>query len=301
MRFFFLEETVTRRTLTLHGSGPAVGGIVEGIPAGMLIPRGYVSHQLWRIRNQVGASRRVPKSTQVVTMHSGIVRGRTTGDPIDFTISLDAFGPEASRRLDAASGFTLRDLAVSLTCLTLVRKFLEDRRVFIGSRVLAPPGLVPEASPSVEDPHIVRWLKASCGAYKITEQADRCSGRILFVAGPPQRGLRMAGRPCAFELLVSGPRGWMRKVRPRRPALAAQLAKRLALVGPIHSVTVDESDIETRRVSLVRLRALVETRRRGGDPAPLSVVAETVIIPALARRIAGVRIVGLPEPLAQEA
>jgi hypothetical protein len=305
MRLFVLEETVTQRTLTLHvprpARGPEVRGIVEGIPAGMLIPKGYLSHQLWRIRNQVGSSGRMPKSVPVVAMLSGIARGRTTGAPIAFTISMEAFGPEASRRLDAASGFTLRGLATSITCLTLVRKFLEDRRVFIGSRVLAPSGVGPAASPSVEDPHIARWLKASCGAYKITEQADRSSGRILSVAGLPQPGRRLGGRPFAFELLVSGPSGWMHNVRPRRPEVAAQLAERLAHLAPIQSVTADESHIEGRRISLVRLRALLETRRGGGEAAPLSVVAETMIIPNLARRVAGVRIVGLPEPVALEA
>jgi chorismate synthase len=71
-----------------------------------------------------------------------------------------------------------RETAMRVACCTVVRKFLEDVGIFIGSHVLSIGTAVVSNRRSV-DRVIARYMKASCGAYKITEQADKSEVRIL--------------------------------------------------------------------------------------------------------------------------
>jgi chorismate synthase len=65
-----------------------------------------------------------------------------------------------------------------VACCTIARKLLEDVGIFIGSHVLAI-GQARVVDRTQTDRLIRRLTKASCGAYKITEEADKSGVRIL--------------------------------------------------------------------------------------------------------------------------
>lgn len=75
-------------TLTTFGEshGPAIGGVIDGVPAGQVIDIEAVQHEL--DRRKPGQSHIVTarKESDEVTFLSGIMDGRTTGTPIGFTI-----------------------------------------------------------------------------------------------------------------------------------------------------------------------------------------------------------------------
>ncbi len=75
-------------TLTSFGEshGPAIGGIIDGVPAGIAINETYIQHQLGRRRpgqSQLTTSR--PEGDRVRLL-SGIFEGQTSGAPIGFIV-----------------------------------------------------------------------------------------------------------------------------------------------------------------------------------------------------------------------
>ncbi len=74
--------------LTTFGEshGPAMGGIVDGVPAGVTIDLQRIQEELDRRRPGQSKLTTQRKETDTVTLLSGIHKGRTTGTPIGFTI-----------------------------------------------------------------------------------------------------------------------------------------------------------------------------------------------------------------------
>jgi chorismate synthase len=75
-------------TLTTFGEshGPAVGGVVDGMPAGIEIDMEFIQHELDRRRpgqSRITTSR---QEADKVELLSGIFEGRTTGAPIGFVV-----------------------------------------------------------------------------------------------------------------------------------------------------------------------------------------------------------------------
>ena len=75
-------------TLTTFGEshGPAVGGVVDGMPAGIEIDMEFIQHELDRRRpgqSHITTSR---QEADKVELLSGIFEGRTTGAPIGFVV-----------------------------------------------------------------------------------------------------------------------------------------------------------------------------------------------------------------------
>lgn len=67
--------------------GPAIGGVVDGVPAGIEIDESYIQRQLDRRRpGQSHLTTSRPEADKV-TLLSGIFNGRTTGTPIGFTVA----------------------------------------------------------------------------------------------------------------------------------------------------------------------------------------------------------------------
>ena len=75
-------------TLTTFGEshGEAVGGIVDGMPAGIEVDMDFIQHQLNRRRpgqSQITTQRKEPDHVELL---SGVYQGKTTGTPIGFMV-----------------------------------------------------------------------------------------------------------------------------------------------------------------------------------------------------------------------
>ena len=76
-------------TLTTFGEshGPAIGGIVDGMPAGIAIDEDFIQHELDRRRPGQSALTTSRSEADRVTLLSGIFEGRSTGCPIGFVVN----------------------------------------------------------------------------------------------------------------------------------------------------------------------------------------------------------------------
>lgn len=103
-----------------------------------------------------------------------------------------------------------RETAMRVACCTVVRKFLEDVGVFVGSHVVSiGPAILTDRS--MVNRRIARYTKASCGAYKVSEEADRSEVRILDpgVAARAVAAIKRARKGGdtlggIFEVLITG-------------------------------------------------------------------------------------------------
>ena len=194
--------------------GQALIGIIEGIPAGLSISSEYINHQLRRRQQGYGRGGRMKIEVDTIRILSGIRHGKTLGSPIALMIqNQDSRNWSEQMAVEGASegiekitiprpghvdyagtikyGFddirntiergSARETAMRVACCTFARKLLEDVGVFIGSHVLCI-GTAKVSDRTQIDRLITRHSKASCGAYKITEEADKSEVRILDAA-----------------------------------------------------------------------------------------------------------------------
>ncbi len=78
--------TLFKLTSFGESHGPAIGGIVEGCPAGLIIDTGFIQQQLDRRRpGQSSITTRRQESDRVELL-SGVFEGKSTGAPIGFVI-----------------------------------------------------------------------------------------------------------------------------------------------------------------------------------------------------------------------
>ncbi len=75
-------------TLTTAGEshGPALVAIVTGLPAGLLLDRDAIDHDLWRRQQGYGRSPRQQLETDRVEVLSGLRQGRTLGTPLTLVV-----------------------------------------------------------------------------------------------------------------------------------------------------------------------------------------------------------------------
>ena len=75
-------------TLTTFGEshGPGVGGVVDGMPAGIEVDMAFIQHELDRRRPGQSAITTSRQEGDRVELLSGIFEGRTTGTPIGFLV-----------------------------------------------------------------------------------------------------------------------------------------------------------------------------------------------------------------------
>lgn len=75
-------------SLTTFGEshGPAVGGVVDGMPAGIEIDMDFIQHELNRRRPGQSAITTARQEPDQVELLSGVFEGRTTGCPIGFIV-----------------------------------------------------------------------------------------------------------------------------------------------------------------------------------------------------------------------
>ena len=191
--------------------GQALVGVLEGVPAGISVNAEYINHQLRRRQMGYGRGGRMRIEADSVEILSGIRHGKTLGSPIAMLIrnrdsqnwtekmAVDGDGKNIEKvsiprpgHVDYAGtlkyGFddirntiergSARETAMRVACCTIVRKFLEDVGVFVGSHVLSI-GQAKIIDRKQIDALIGKRTKASCGAYKITEEADKSDVRML--------------------------------------------------------------------------------------------------------------------------
>ena len=77
---------IFRLTTFGESHGPAIGGVIDGMPAGICIDLGVVQHELDRRRPGQSALTTPRKESDRVEILSGLFEGKTTGTPIGFII-----------------------------------------------------------------------------------------------------------------------------------------------------------------------------------------------------------------------
>ena len=78
--------TLFRLTTFGESHGPAIGGVVDGMPAGIAIDMDYIHSEMCRRRPGQSAVTTARHEADEVEFLSGIFEGKTTGTPIGFLI-----------------------------------------------------------------------------------------------------------------------------------------------------------------------------------------------------------------------
>ena len=223
--------------------GKSLVGIVEGMPAGIRISTEYINHQLWRRQQGFGRGGRMRIESDKVEILSGVRHGKTIGSPIAMVIQnldsprwRDVMAVEGSEKgsekvtiprpghadfagmkkylhddiRNVIERSSARETAMRVACCTVVRKLLEDFGIFIGSHVLGIGNAVVKDRGKI-DKSISKFMTASCGTYKVTEEADKSEVRILdkateasaisLVKRARKQGDTLGG---LFEIIISG-------------------------------------------------------------------------------------------------
>ncbi len=257
--------------------GQALVGIVEGIPAGVEISTEYINHQLWRRQQGYGRGGRMKIENDTVEILSGIRFGKTLGSPIALLINNNdwknwAEKMSVERNENSTEKITIprpghadlvgmqkyqfddirnvierasaRETAMRVACCTIIRKFLEDVGIFVGSHVLSI-GSAETSNRKNIDALIKKYTIASCGAYKVTEEADTSEVRMLdkkisqkaisLIKSCKKKGDTLGG---IFEVIVTGvPIGLGSYVHYDRK-LDGQLAQALMSIHAVKGVEI---------------------------------------------------------------
>ncbi len=258
--------------------GKALVGILEGMPAGVSITLEYINHQLWRRQQGYGRGGRMRIESDKTEILSGVRFGKTTGGPIALSVenkdhlnwidilSLEGSGvgvPKISIPRPGHADYvglikygyddirnvieraSARETAMRVACCTIVRKFLEDFGIFIGSHVLSI-GSVAVENRSHIDRLIAKYTStASCAAYKVTEKADNSEVRMLDekLATKAIAGIKRAKKAGdtlggIFEVIATGvPIGLGSYVQHDRK-LDGQLAQAMMSVHAVKGVEI---------------------------------------------------------------
>lgn len=260
--------------------GQALVGILEGMPAGLEIEASYINHQLKRRQQGYGRGGRMKIEKDEVRILSGIRYGKTLGSPIALMIenrdwknwtdvmAVDGERPDGVDQIgvvrpghadysatkkyryddvrNAIERASARETAMRVALCTIVRKFLEDMGIFIGSHVIRI-GPASYGSRNEIDAMINEWTRASCGAYKVAEEADKSEVRILApdvssraidaIKKVKKEGDTLGG---AFEVIVTGaPVGLGSHVQYDRK-LEAQLSQAVMSIHAVKAVEIGD-------------------------------------------------------------
>jgi chorismate synthase len=234
---------VVRYITAGESHGKALVGIVEGLPAGIEISIDYINHQLKRRQQGYGRGGRMRIESDTIQILSGVRLGKTLGSPLamiienkDYKNWMERMAIEGDDRAvepitiprpghadyvghikynhddlrNVIERASARETAIRVACCTVIRKFLEDVGIFIGSHVIAI-GKVTIKDRDRIDRRIRRFTKASCGGYKIAEEADKSPVRMLDaqatekavneIRRAKKRGDTLGG---VFEVIVTG-------------------------------------------------------------------------------------------------
>ncbi|MGD1045795.1 MAG: chorismate synthase [Bacteroidota bacterium] len=260
--------------------GKALVGILEGMPAGIEISAKYIDHQLWRRQQGYGRGGRMKIETDKVEILSGLRFGKTIGSPIALMIqnkdwqnwtermSVDSDGAgiekitiprpghadysgavkygfdDLRNVIDRASA---RETAIRVALCTIIRKFLEDNGIFIGSHVLSIGSAVVKNRTKIDQKITKLINNESRAAYNVSEEADKSEVRMLDKSTETKaiaeiKKVKKAGDTLGgiFEIIVTGvPIGLGSYVQYDRK-LDAQLAQSLISIQAIKGVEIGD-------------------------------------------------------------
>ncbi|HLF19992.1 MAG TPA: chorismate synthase [Bacteroidota bacterium] len=291
--------------------GKALLGIIEGVPAGLGISADYINNQLRRRQQGYGRGGRMRIESDHVEILSGVRFGKTLGSPLALlirnkdsqnwleTMASDGDGSRIEKVTiprpghadyvgymkygyddvrNAIERASARETAMRVACCTIARRFLEEFGIFVGSHVLSIGSAAIKDRTKI-DRMIARYTKASCGAYKISEQADKSQVRILDktvderavseIRKTKKLGDTLGG---VFEVIVTGvPIGLGSYVHFDRK-LDGQLSQALMSIHAVKGVEIGDGFVNAQKLgSLVHDAFLVErsvigrkTNRAGG-------------------------------------
>lgn len=146
-----------------------------------------------------------------------------------------------------------RETAMRVACCTIVRKLLEEFGIFVGSHVLSI-GSAAIKDRARSDRMIAKYTKATCGAYKVSEQADKSQVRILDKAIEERavseiRRTKKLGDTLGgvFEVIVTGvPVGLGSYVHFDRK-LDGQLAQSLMSIHAVKGVEIGDGFVNAQK------------------------------------------------------
>ena len=259
--------------------GQALVGIVEGVPAGLPLTAEEIDHQLWRRQQGYGRGGRMRIEKDAVEILSGVRFGKSLGSPVALVVRnrdwehwRQKMAVEGSGRgvekitvprpghadyvgkvkygyddiRNAIERASARETAMRVACCSVVRKLLEEFGIFIGSHVLSIGQSTSLMRPKL-DKTLKRLARARCGAYRISEEADKSSVRILDkkVAADAVEAIRTAMRRKntlggIFEVIVTGvPAGLGSYVHYDRK-LDGQLCQALCSIHAVKGVEIGD-------------------------------------------------------------
>lgn len=190
-------------TLTVFGEshGPCIGGVLDGLPAGLAVDESYIAHYMEQ-RKAVSALSTPRREADVPQFVSGVRNGRSEGTPLTFMIpntgtrssDYDALAGIArpghadytaqakyNGYQDARGGghFSGRLTAVYVAAGSVLRKALEDRGILIGSHICDLCGIKDMAADQDDLSAEIRRLNDMDFAVLDSEAAEKMKGRIL--------------------------------------------------------------------------------------------------------------------------
>ncbi len=182
--------------------GPALTGIVEGLPAGLAIDVDAIDRDLARRQIGVGRSARMRIEKDHVEILSGVMNGKTIGAPVALRIeNLDyanwkdkvvppqtiprpghadlagaiKYGHDDLRMV--AERASARETAMRVACGALARQLLSKFGIIVGSHVLEIGGICAEI-PKLSYEEIIARAQASDVAVADTPSAEKIIARI---------------------------------------------------------------------------------------------------------------------------
>ena len=182
--------------------GPALVGIVEGLPAGLRVDVEAIQRDLARRQIGVGRSARMRIENDRVEILSGVINGKTIGAPValrienldfanwkDKTIPQQTIPRPGHADLAGAIKYDLDDLrlvaerasaretAMRVACGALTRQLLSEFGTVVGSHVLEIGGIRVEV-PALSFPEIFALAQSSDVAVADAASAEKICARI---------------------------------------------------------------------------------------------------------------------------
>jgi chorismate synthase len=260
--------------------GKVLVGILEGMPAGVEISVEYINHQLKRRQQGYGRGGRMKIEADHIEILSGVRFGKTIGSPIALIIqnkdwqnwtermSVDSNGAgiekitiprpghadysgalkygfdDLRNVIDRASA---RETAMRVALCTIIRKFLEDNGIFIGSHVLSIGSAMVKNRIKIDQAITKLISLAPHAAYKVAEEADKSEVRMLDTSIGTKaitliKKVKKAGDTLGgiFEIIITGvPIGLGSYVQYDRK-MDAQLAQVLMSIQAVKGVEIGD-------------------------------------------------------------
>jgi len=255
--------------------GEALVGIIEGMPAGVEITADYINRQLRRRQQGYGRGGRMKIEMDKVEILSGVRFCKTLGSPIALVIynrdwknwtdrmSVEGCGDDVDKitiprpgHADYAGmikyGFddirnvieraSARETAMRVALCSIVRKFLEDLGIYVGSHVLS---IGNARSRKIYD--VSKIIKTSYDVSRISDMADKSDVRMLdkTVEKKARAEIKKAMKAGdsvggVFEVIISGVPPGLGSYAHYDRRLDAQLANALMSIQGIKGVEIGD-------------------------------------------------------------